>query len=348
MLVGLDRTFNKVSKYGSAVGRVMVREGTLLTRQEIERMLYPDYEEALGVAFDTAYGPYIEGAHVAADIESGLEDFLVDQYAFLDDACKGTLVARFMQMKYDFHNLRVLVKKFYIDGHLEERLFTKLGSISVESLDEAVQGVGSPSVPGYAQRAVDLTRAAARKGEPDSQVFDSIIDKAFLEERLLIAKREGSRPLERYCRAAIDVANMLVLLRGLKLGKDISYYNVALVEGGAFSVGELRLLAGRPFAEVRSRLLNSRYGMLIADALGDEDEGVKLTSLDRETDDYLMEKVAGFSNVSVGPERIVRYMTMRENEVAMLRIIFVGKLNGLPSSALESRLPLEYLKVRSK
>lgn len=347
MLDGIDKTFNRVSRYGSAVGRVMVRESTLLSRQEVDRMLYPDYDEALGVAYDTAYGPYIEHARVAADIESGLERFLQDQYSFLEDASKGQPVARFMQMKYDFHNLKVLAKKFFVGGDLQEHLFSKLASVSLESLDRAIQGVGSSPIPVYLQKAVDLVRQAARKGELDSQEIDTIVDRAFLEERLRIAKRERSRPLERYCRAAIDVANMMVMLRGMRLGKSSAFYELALVDGGTFTRSELRALTGRSFAEVTARLLSSRFGRLVADALDKGDERVRLTSLDRATDDYLMEKIAGFSSVSVGPERIIRYMIMRENEVAMLRIIFVGKLNSLSPAVIESRLPMENFRVRS-
>lgn len=347
MLTKIDRSYNRVNKYGSAVGRVMVRESTLLSRHEVERMLYPDFGEALGVALDTAYGPYLEHASVSADVESGLERFLEEQYGFLEEACAGTLIARFVRMKYDYHNLRVLVKQLFLHGEGQEPLFSKLGSVSLEVLEQAVNGVGSPDLPPDLRKAVERVREAERRGETDSQVFDSIVDRAFYEGRLLAAREEGGGLLEDYCRRAVDVANLMVMLRGLRLEKDASFYEVALADGGEFPRPELLSLAGRPFSEVAARFLNSRYGVMIGQALQEGEAGVRLTSLDRVTDDYLMEKVAGFSRVSVGPERIVRYMLTRETEVAMLRIIFVGKLNSLSPAVIETRLPLGYLRARS-
>lgn len=343
----LERTFNKVTRYGTAVGRVMVRESTLLSRQEIDRMLYPAYEEALSVAFDTVYGPYLENAVDVADVESGLARSLSDQYAFLDDAARGTGVMIFMHMKYDFHNLRVIAKRLYLDGRDETGLFANLGLVPVEALDEAVRGAATPAVPGYLRKAAVDLRIAARNETPDSQVLDSVIDRSFLEERLAVAIGEGSAPLRKYCRAAIDVANIMVLVRGLELGKVHSFFEAALIEGGAIARGDFLALAGGSPESAASKLASTRYGRLISSAIGKEGERVKLTLLDRATDDYLMEKVAGFSSVSVGPERIVRYMAMRENEVAALRIIFMGKLNGLSADALESRLGMDYLKARS-
>ncbi len=347
VLAKIDRSYNKVSRYGSAVGRVMVRESTLLSRQEVERMLYPDYDEALGVSHDTAYGPYLEDAAVPADIESGLESFLEEQYRFLDEACSGTLIARFMRMKYDYHNLRVLAKRDFLGGEDGERLFSKLGLVSVEVLEQAVNGVGSPDIPADLRGAVEKVRVAGSSGEADSQLFDSLVDRAFFEGRLLTARQEGSRPLVKYCRCAVDVANLMVMLRGLEFAKDPSFYAVALAEGGEFPRTELLSLAGRPFTEVSARFLNSRYGTMVAQVLDEGAESVRLTSLDRTTDDCLMEKVVGFANVSVGPERVVRYMLTRETEVAILRIVFVGKLNSLSPAVIETRLPLGYLKAGS-
>lgn len=348
MLAKIDRSYNKVSRYGSAVGRVMVRETTLLSRQEVERMLYPDYEEALGVAHDTAYGPYLEGASVPADIESGLESFLEEQYRFLEEACSGTLVARFVRMKYDYHNLRVLVKRAFLGGEDAGRLFSKLGVVPVEALEQALNGMDSPDFPADLRGAIERAREAGSRGETDPQMFDSLVDRAFFEGRLLTARQEGSRPLVKYCRCAVDVANLMVMLRGLEFAKGQSFYAAALADGGEFPRAELLSLAGRPFAEVTARFLNSRYGTMVAQVLDEGAEGVRLTSLDRTTDDCLMEKVAGFASVSVGPERIVRYMLTRETEVAILRIVFVGKLNSLSPAVIETRLPLGYLKAGSE
>jgi V/A-type H+/Na+-transporting ATPase subunit C len=344
-LMRVDKIFNRVSKYGGPVGRVMVRESGLLNQQQLTRMLYSDYHEALGVALDTVYGRYLEDAKVPDDVESGLEQFIVDQYAFLDEACSGMGVAEFMRMKYDFHNLRVLAKKVFLGTADEDKLISELGVIAPELLKELLEGIKSPGIPAPIAAAVDLLIRLAEAGDIDSQAIDTLIDRAFLEGRLGIARQEGSRPLEAFCRSAIDVANLQILLRGFALGKEASYYERAIAEGGALPRNELVSLAGRPFTEVTDRLLGSRYGQLISEALERGEERARLTSLDKVADDFLLEKIGKFSNVAIGPERIVKYMMTRENEVVMLRIIFVGKLNLLPAGVIEARLPAQYLRA---
>jgi V/A-type H+-transporting ATPase subunit C len=346
-LMRIDRTFNKVSQYGGPVGRVMVRESGLLRQQELTRILYSSYQEALGVALDTVYGRYLEDAKVPDDIESGLERFLFDQYGFLDEACSGMGVAEFMHMKYDFHNLRVLAKNVLLGESDEDKLISDLGTVAPELLKEFLEGLKSPGVPARIAGAAELALRLAGGGDIDSQAIDTLVDRAFLESRLEIAHKVGSPPLEAFCRSAIDVANLLILLRGFALGKGPSFYQAAIAQGGGLSRNELLALAGRPFPEVTDRLLNSRYGQLLSDALEKGEERARLTSLDRVSDDILLEKVGNFSKVSIGPERIVKYMMTRENEVVMLRIIFVGKLNLLPTGDIEARLPMQYLRASS-
>lgn len=340
----IEPSCSRVSRYGQPVGRVMVREATLLKRQQVERMLHSDYRDALGVTFDTVYGQYLEGAEVVADIESGLERFLAEEYRFLDETCSGTLVAEFMHLKYDFHNIRVLAKRHFMGDSGDERLYSSLGTVALESLERALEVASSPGLPPRIEETVRLVRSAAERGEQTSQAIDTVIDRAYLKVRLKIAREEGSGSLEDLCRSAIDIANLNILLRGLTLGKESSFYEAALVEGGKLPRKELLALAGQPFSEVARKLLDSRYGRMLSEVLDRGTDRTRLTSLDRISDDYLMDKVNRFSRVSIGPERIIRYMMTRETEVAMLRLILVGKLNQLSTGMIESRLPDEYLK----
>jgi V/A-type H+-transporting ATPase subunit C len=339
------KSFSKASRYGHAVGRVMVHENTLLTPQLVARMVESDLEEALGVTSETVYGPYLEGASSSKDVEEGLLSFLTDEFRFMDQICAGTLVAKFMHLKYDFHNLKVLLKQKYL-GDGGDALLSTLGRIDVaemrRGLDEGTRG----RVPVYLW---DAARAAvADDQQPDPQRIDTVVDRAFLQRRLEIAKEEGSRLLVKFCRAAVDVANLNVLLRGAELDKTGQFYWEALADGGDLDKVLMLRLSGEPFSVVAEKLLGSRYGKMFSSVLGEAGEKVRLTSLDRASDEFLLEQVSGFSVVSMGPERIVRFMLTRENEVAMLRTILLGKLYNLTPDVIESRLPAAYVKEAAR
>ena len=69
-----------------------------------------------------------------------------------------------------------------------------------------------------------------------------------------------------------------------------------------------------------------------------QEKKVRLTSLDRVSDEFLLEKLGSLDRMSVGPERIIKYMTTRENEVLLIRVLLMGKLHGLSPEILERRV----------
>ncbi|MFH1149692.1 MAG: V-type ATPase subunit [Actinomycetota bacterium] len=340
--------FSQGSTYGHAVGRIMVHEAGLLNMQQIYRMIEADYGEALAVAGETVYGPYLEGATTQAEVEDGLMRFLANQYQFIDRVTSGSLVGEFLHLKYDFHNLKVLLREKYFGGMEGDGLLSGLGSVEVDSLRGMVEGEGRAAVPDYIREVAEKVSDAMEQGEPDPQRIDSIVDRAFLERRLAVAEDTRSELLVDFSRAAIDLANILILVRGRKLDKGPEFYEEALAAGGEFKRSRLFKLEGETVGAVAAAMPGSRYARMLAVMLEQGDEVTRLTSFDRASDEFLLEELRQFSTVSVGPERVVRYMLARENEVAMLRVIFVGKLNALSPEVIESRLPVTHIREATR
>ena len=339
------KTFRKVPRYGHAVGRVMVHEAALLDWQRIVRLLESDFDECLDILRETEYGPYLEDATVSRDVEAGLQSFLVDQYKFLDDICAGTYVARFLHLKYDFHNLKVLFKEKYFADSTEEML-SRLGELDVEVLGSAIDTGQVGYLPRYWDGVVEEVRAAMEADGDDPGTVDAVADRLYLERRLELARMEKSRFLISYARAAIDVANLRIFLRGRGLDKDQGYYRLALAGGGRLEQSRLLDLSGDSYERLAAKLLSTRYGRMLEEVLRTEEKGVRLTSLDRYSDEYLLEKLGAMNRIRVGPERIVNYILTRENEVVLIRILLQGKLHQLTPAAIEKVINPAYLAER--
>lgn len=331
------KTFRKVPRYGHAVGRIMVREAALLDWQRTERLVGSDYDDCLEVLRETSFGPYMEDATVSDEIERGLQRFLVDEYDFIDEICRGSNVAEFLHVKYDFHNLRVILKRKYFDGSAE-RMLSELGQLDVDAMAESADRRQYGELPVYWENLIERLKGELEEGAEDPGFIDTIIDRSYLERRLELARAEKTRFLVNYARAAIDVANLGVILRGREFGKDREYYQQALAEGGRLDKSRLVDLSGDPFDRMAGKLLSTQYGDMLEEALKSEEKGVRLTSLDRHSDEYLLEKLGTLGRIRVGPERIVRYMLTRENEVVLLRILLMGKLHKLSAAAIEERI----------
>ncbi len=333
------KTFNRVPRYGTAVGRIMMHEATMLNWQRIERLIESRFEDCITVLIDTEYGPFLEGATVAAEVEAGLMAFLKSQYELLDAICAGTFVPDFMHLKYDFHNIKVFLKLSRGESGAEPML-SGLGSLDTERLASAVEGEGGTLGPYWEGLIRDLKEESDAIDGPGA--VDTVADRVFLEKRLAIAGKEKSRLLVDFSRAAIDVANLKTLLRGRVLGKPPEYFADALAAGGRLDRSELVGLAGDPPDRFSARLLATRYGGMLEEVLHSEDRQVRLTSLDRDSDEFLLEKLAGMRRMALGPERIVMYMLKRENEVTLLRVVLMGKLHGVSAPVIERRLSSTY------
>lgn len=344
-MVRATKTFRKVPRYGTASGRVMVREAGLINWQRLERLIDADYGEALRILNETSYGPYLEGAEVASDLEDGFARYLADEYRFIDEVCKGTFVAEFLRCRYDFHNIKVVFKEQYFGG-AAEAVVPGLGNLDVDAVRRSVEKREAGHLPAFWESVIAHMKSAMEAGERDPQFVDMTADRLYLEHRLDLAKADGSRPLVNFSRAEIDAANIRVLLRGKALGKGADYFKPAFAEGGRLGRNRLAALAGESSERIMADLEGSPYGRIIAGAAGADEKGERFISLDKAYGGFLLEKIGSAARVAVGPERIVRYMLSRESDIETLRIVLMGKLHGLGSADIARRLSPEHPNVQ--
>ena len=94
-------------------------------------------------------------------------------------------------------------------------------------------------------------------------------------------------------------------------------------------------LVAMPAEEMLRALGRSKYTAGLLPFLEVEDEQVRLTDYDKRADDLLMAQLHKALHIAVGVEPILGYMRGRENDVAVLRIILMGKLHNLSPEAIE-------------
>lgn len=331
------KPYHETLRYGYTVGRIMVQEAQLLAPHHVERLVEADFDEALNILDETAMGDYLAEARMATDIDKGLADYLGDVYAFLEDALPGdSFLIDFFLCRYDFHNLKALLKATG-DGKGEEGLLPKLGRISVETLR---RGLADPSsLPSPYREAA--TQALERK--LTAQDLDTALDGYFLTYRSMLAEQEKSSFVKQYVRLSIDFSNLKTIIRGYNLGKDPDFMEKALLEGGEMMKGWLLQLYGGPPEDLLQELGKNKYASEMLSFLDSADEVVRLTDFDRKADDYLMEMLRNARRISVGVEPVFAFVRARENEAMVVRIILMAKLHNIPPVAIEKMLRKLYV-----
>ena len=330
------RPFSEVTRYGYAVGRIRVLEMQMLNSQRMERLIDADYEGALNVLDETSMGDFLAEARTIAEVEAGITAFLRDVYASLAEALPpGSFLLEFFTSRYDFHNLKALLKA-RMEEEEPQGLLEGLGTVGLETLTKGVENPASLPSP-YRE----LVLEAAEAGSP--QELDTLVDKSYLSHRLFLARREDSPFIIDYARASIDLANLKLVLRGRLLAKDRDFVETALAAGGFVSAADLIDLYEDPPEVMMKKLEANLYYAKLLEMVEDADEVVRLTDFDRRSDDSLMEMLKGTKRISVGAEPVFAYLRARENEALMVRMILIAKLHNISPSSIDKMVRMLYI-----
>ena len=339
LMIDLKRIkpFHNAVRYGYAVGRVRVLETQMINSQRVERLIEADFENALYILDEITMGEYLRGASSAKEIDRGLTRYLRGVYSSIAQALPvDSMLMEFFVCRYDFHNLKAILKAM-MEGGEPEGLLGGLGAIEVDLLRKgASDPVALPSP--YKETVQEFA-----VGVESPQLLDTLVDKNYLSHRLFLARREGSPFIIDFARAAIDLANLKQVLRGRLLSKDKGFMEESLVQGGFVPVGRLLDLYGDPVEGMIKKLESNIYYSRLLAMTESVDEAVRLTDFDRKSDDQLMEMVSATKRISVGAEPIFAYLRAGENEVLMVRMILIAKLNNIPPASIERMLRTLYI-----
>lgn len=320
----------KDTDYLQISARIRAMESRLLTRERRERMIEArSVNEALRVLNECGYRDAEDG-----DYEKVLAAERAEIFDDLYNASPTSELVDFFRIKYDYHNLKTLVKGEKLGLNVRD-LLSDAGRADPKKITDAFELNDLRSLPQDMAAAAELARETlASTGDP--QLCDLVLDKACYAQMDKTANLSGSSFLQGYFRAMTDSANLRTIVRIRKMNKGSELMRWALMEGG--NVGYSSLLAhaltGEPMADVFS-------GSIFEQAALAEDGD--LTRFERECDNALTAylKTAGF--VPFGDAVVVAYLASREAELTAVRIILAGKAAGISGDEIRERLRDSYV-----
>ena len=318
--------------------RVRVMETRLVTRERMERMLDARTdEEAVKILTECGY------EELPALTNAGLDDLLSKAraalYRELSTAAPDRRVVELFQMKYDYHNAKVLVKAAAI-GAEPDRMLMEGGRWSPARLRDAFQrdSLGDFSEP--FRQAVLRARETLNAGN-DPQRADFVLDRAYFQEMADTAKAVGSPFLQGYVRLLIDAANLRSAVRAARIGKGPDFLRQVLLPGGNVDVSVLSSGRGADLAAVfRAGPLGEAAAA--GAALTSPGSG-ELTAFERMCDDAVTAYLAQARRIPFGEQAVIGYLYARENEFTAIRTILSGRMAGLDGDTIRERLREAYV-----
>ncbi len=281
-----------------------------------------------------------EAAHGPAR-ERMLTGILHRAYAEVEAAVPDPAVFRYFRYPYDGNNLKAAIK-CAIRGISAEGMLFDFGTVPAGRVEALLrEGQVASAFPPAMAAAVQEARAAYdRTGDP--QQIDAILDRACYADMLRAATASGDETLIGWLRAKIDLVNILICLRILRMKRGAigaELLSNMLLPGGtletrfftdAYTAGEAGLwaaLAPTPYA-VLARV---------------EGEPRPLYAVEKAADDYRMALVRDGARTPFGAAVAGGYLVGCEASVQNIRIVLAAKDAGLSTDTLRERIRVSYV-----
>lgn len=316
---------------GFAVASVRVRQGRLMTGEQLERLQSaPTARDALRLLQEFGYG---EGETPESDhaYEAWIDQAMDRANAYLEGITPDKRLSDALLCGIDAHNLKVLLKGKALERDVRS-LLRSGGMLPLARLEEAVEGGPADLLPPAFAKAL---RELRDKPRASMQQIDIALDAARVAQAL-----EWSRScpeLTEYFRLWADKANILALMRLKNMGRAPDALSAVFLPGGRVTLTALGDAWDSPD---KLRFLPG-VGPELRAGLAHWQSTGSLSVLERELDDALLRCVRPRREGSEILPLIGYYLAL-DRECAMIRLCMVAKINGLPATAVHERMRALY------
>ncbi len=317
--------------------RLHMLEANLLTRERLMRLITAKSGgEAVKVLEESGWSPFDPDDLLA--LEREIDAQRAQSYALLEKFLPDTAVIDVFRLRFDYHNIKVLVKSAALC--LDERaLLSPAGTIPLSRLEALFREEAFDSLDEVMAQAVRQS-IHELKTTGDPQRSDLILDQAMLAQMFEAAKRIKHPFVEGYVRLFIDCCNLRVAVRAARAGRSFDYLRRAVAPNG--NIAGDRLVAEITPALI-TQLFNSGLMQQAAQAAVQALECGSMAALDLACDNALIEYAKKAKTTPYGVEHILYHLAAREAEYTAVRIIMSGRAAGLTEEKIQERLRMSHV-----
>ncbi|MFB0525124.1 MAG: V-type ATPase subunit [Phycisphaerae bacterium] len=236
----------------------------------------------------------------------------------------------------DFANLRLAVRRTLTDKPLGTD-YSADGNFPPELIEQIFAEADEFKMvfPDYVQESVEQAVLAYYK-DKDIRQIDYAIDHVQAEYNLKSARRLNSIFLLGLFRIQIDLTNIRTLLR-LKFTKS-EETNVFL-KGGYIELERLQRGLDLGYEALGPLFFVTPYYEVVQTGTNYLAQNRSFLGIEQWCDAHLIGFLKSTVEVTAGPQPIIAYLLMKENEIRMVRLILTAKKNLLDTQLILDRIP---------
>ncbi|MFW6148535.1 MAG: V-type ATPase subunit [Atribacterota bacterium] len=334
MLKYINESTNTQEEYGYACARVRELEKSLLSQELLDKLVEStNLENAIKILAESNIDEYIFNKSISiVALDKALENILKNTINLIDEIAPYPYLFQLFNWKYDFHNLKVLLKAKIL---AKKEIFPiyEIGNISQDILKSAVFEGKYQSVPIKIERFIKQSEEEYMKSE-DIQLIENLLDRGYYE--ILFNQLEDiNQPfLFYYYKTEVDLLNIMIACRSKIRDIKKSKLSEILIKYGSFSPQKFINIYDNSVHSWPNYFNKSDYASVLENGIKYWQEEKSLIELERLVDNFLLNLLKIGKYNTFGLESVIAYYYAKENDIKNIRIIINSKRNLLPKEII--------------
>ena len=317
--------------------RIRHAEKKLLTKQQLQRLAdAKNLEDAIKLLNETSYSSELSKLDRPENYEQVLSEVLNKTYKEAMEISPEKSLVEILSCKYDYHNLKVLVKENILKEKFDS-MYCMLDGNEIEAFRELALKNDEGLSKDF-KECLDFFETTK-----DPQDIDIFIDKKYFEKVLSLAEGFKLEMITEYFKAMIDFINLRTFIRCRKQNQVKETLEKVLIKGGDIDTDKILDMFYEDIEILPIKLKAYKIGRVLSKIVEEYKNTNSLNSFEKSMDDYLVEIVRKAKSIHYGAEVIFSFLFAKELEIKNLRLILVGKVNGLSADFIKERLREVYV-----
>ena len=320
--------------YGQSVVTIRVLEKRLLTKNRIERMIESETcEEVLKLLSETEYSQDMTDIQNSRDYEKILKRETERVFSLVRNMSKNKEVVDILSLKYDYHNLKVLIKSKVFEKD-NTNLLMNAGTIDITKFKTKSE-TQSLDLP---EEILEAIAEIKKEENLTPQKIDIIVEKYYFKNLVNLSKKIDVKVITDYVKGLIDFQNIITLFRVQKQNRDAKFLDSVIFEGGTIPKDKIVASLNDSSETILNKFKKEKLGPYLVKGVEVFNETKRLSEFEKTSDNYLMELNKESKYIVFGPEPLFTYLVAKEREINAIRLIMVSKINNISSEKIRERL----------
>ena len=285
---------------------------------------------------ETSYSSELSKLDRPENYEQVLSEVLNKTYKEAMEISPDKSLVEILSCKYDYHNLKVLVKENILKEKFDS-MYCMLDGNEIEAFRE----LALKNDEGLSKDFKECLDFFETTNDP--QDIDIFIDKKYFEKVLSLAEDFKLEMITEYFKAMIDFINLRTFIRCRKQNQVKETLEKVLIKGGDIDTDKILDMFYEDIEILPIKLKAYKIGRVLSKIVEEYKNTNSLNSFEKSMDDYLVEIVRKAKSIHYGAEVIFSFLFAKELEIKNLRLILVGKVNGLSADFIKERLREVYV-----